>query len=351
MSKFTIGLIGVVATVLAVIFVVNTFEFSAVRSVQRGYRGLAMEEITTAKRATALEVANRLPEAAPTVEKAGRTASQEYKNVKVLGNMDANEFLRLMTDITTWVAPEQGCAYCHDENDLAAERPYTKIVSRRMLEMVRYINGSWKIHVADTGVTCWSCHRGQPVPANVWSEPLPPRAARTVGTRMSQNKGSEVAAYSSLPDETFMSFLKASEDLRVVPSDRVLHRRDMASMQATEATYGFMMHLSQGLGVNCTYCHNSRSFVAWDQSTPQRSTAWYGIRMTRALNNQFLEPLRSEFPANRLGPMGDVLKANCATCHEGVAKPLNGANMVKDYPILVGPAPARTASAAPAAAK
>ncbi|MFD2181537.1 photosynthetic reaction center cytochrome PufC [Rhodoplanes azumiensis] len=351
MSKFTVGLIGVVAAVLAVIFVVNTFEFSPVQSVQRGFRGLAMEENITARAAAAKAVANRLPEPAPAVDKANRKASQEYKNLKVLGDMDANDFLRLMTDITTWVSPEQGCAYCHDENDLAADRPYTKIVSRRMLEMVRYINGSWKIHVADTGVTCWACHRGQPVPANTWSEPLPPRAFRTVGTRISQNKGSETAAFSSLPNETFGSFLKASEDLRVVPATRVLHSRDMASMQATEATYGFMMHVSQGLGVNCTYCHNSRSFVAWDQSTPQRATAWYGIRMTRALNNEFLEPLKPVFPENRLGPMGDVLKSNCATCHEGNAKPLNGVSMIKDYPILVGPAPARTAAAAPAKAK
>lgn len=345
MSKFTVGLIGAVVLVLGAIFISQTFEFSSVDIVQRGYRGLAMEENTTARLGEAKAIANRLPEPAPPVDKAGKKASSEYKNLKVLGDMDANEFLRLMTDMTTWVSPEQGCAYCHDENDLAAERPYTKIVSRRMLEMVRYINGSWKTHVADTGVTCWACHRGQPVPANVWFKPEPPRAFGTVGTRISQNLGSKAAAYSALPNETFGNFLKASDDLRVVPATRVLHGPGMASMQATESTYGFMMHISQGLGVNCTYCHNTRSFVDWDQSTPQRATAWYGIRMTRALNNDFLEPLKPVFPANRLGPTGDVAKANCATCHGASAKPLNGVSQLKDYPVLIGPAPARTASA------
>ena len=31
--------------------------------------------------------------------------------------------------------------------------------------------------------------------------------------------------------------------------------------------------MSQALGVNCVYCHNSRSFASWDTSTPQRGVA------------------------------------------------------------------------------
>jgi photosynthetic reaction center cytochrome c subunit len=88
--------------------------------------------------------------------------------------------------------------------------------------------------------------------------------------------------------------------------------------------------------VNCTYCHNTRSFAAWDASTPQRATAWYGIRMVRALNDNYLDPLASTFPANRHGPEGDGPKLNCATCHQGAFKPLYGAAMAKDYPELQG---------------
>ena len=40
------------------------------------------------------------------------------------------------------------------------------------------------------------------------------------------------------------------------------------------------------------------------------------------------------FPAHRLGPTGDVAKANCSTCHQGAYKPLYGASMLKDYPEL-----------------
>jgi photosynthetic reaction center cytochrome c subunit len=44
-----------------------------------------------------------------------------------------------------------------------------------------------------------------------------------------------------------------------------------------------------------------------------------------------MEPLTKAFPANRLGVTGDVAKVGCATCHQGVNKPLYGANMLKDY--------------------
>ena len=55
-------------------------------------------------------------------------------------------------------------------------------------------------------------------------------------------------------------------------------------IQAAERTYGLMIHMSQGLGVNCTYCHNTRAISQWSQSTPQRVQAWHGIRMVRDLN-------------------------------------------------------------------
>ena len=87
--------------------------------------------------------------------------------------------------------------------------------------------------------------------------------------------------------------------------------------------------------MNCTYCHNTRSFADWDQSTPQRATAWYGIRMVRDLNNTYLDPLHGVFPPSRLGPTGDAPKVNCATCHQGVYKPLFGVSPVVGFPELV----------------
>jgi photosynthetic reaction center cytochrome c subunit len=52
------------------------------------------------------------------------------------------------------------------------------------------------------------------------------------------------------------------------------------------------------------------------------------------LNVNYLDPLTPVFPANRLGPNGDVAKINCATCHQGAYKPLYGASMLKGHPEL-----------------
>jgi photosynthetic reaction center cytochrome c subunit len=106
----------------------------------------------------------------------------------------------------------------------------------------------------------------------------------------------------------------------------------------TEKTYGLMMHFSQSMGVNCTFCHNSRNFSDWSQSPPTRVKAWHGIEMVSHINKNYIESIADVFPDNRKGPQGDVLKTNCATCHQGANKPLYGAQMLKDYMIELGAA-------------
>jgi len=67
--------------------------------------------------------------------------------------------------------------------------------------------------------------------------------------------------------------------------------------------------------------------------------------MVRNINNDYLVPLTATFPAHRLGVLGDVAKVSCATCHQGLFKPLYGVSMAKDYPELQG----EVAHAAPTA--
>ena len=98
-----------------------------------------------------------------------------------------------------------------------------------------------------------------------------------------------------------------------------------------------MIHMSESLGVNCTYCHNSRVFWDWEQSSPARTTAWHGIEMVQNLNEEYLIPLGPTYPDYRLGPKGDAPKAMCSTCHQGIAKPLYGAKALEDHPELGQP--------------
>ena len=90
-----------------------------------------------------------------------------------------------------------------------------------------------------------------------------------------------------------------------------------------------MMHVSSALGVNCTYCHNSQSFRAWNLSRAQRGTAYYGIRMVRDINDELYRARwrRCSRPTAR-GRMATPYKVNCTTCHQGVSKPLGGVSML-----------------------
>ena len=332
------------AAVIAAAAALSGCERPPVDAVQVGFRGTGMELVYN-PRALANQVdLNTAPAALPEADKGGPRAGAVYKNLKVLGNLSVGELNRLMVGYTQWVAPEQGCAYCHNLANFADDSLYTKVVARRMTEMTLHLNATWKNHVADTGVTCHTCHRGQPVPNKIWFKPDESKLAKgLLGQRNGQNEPAPSVAYSSLPKDPFTAYLLDDTRIRQISQTALPQgiNGNGSTIQATEATYGLMMHISDGLGVNCSFCHNSRNFSNWTESPPQRVTAWHGIRMVRELNNEFMTPLTKVFPEKRLGPMGDVAKVNCATCHQGAYKPLWGEQMAKSWPELRGNPPAR----------
>ncbi len=309
---------------------------------QLNYRGLGLETVKNPRRLEDKLEASQIPAALPPVPAVGPKASEIYQNVQVLGDLSAGEFNRIMIAMTQWVSPAQGCTYCHAGENLASDDLYTKVVARRMLQMTRAINGEWTSHVAGTGVTCYTCHRGQAVPAHYWFEDPDADGVRMVGYTAGQNAPAPQAGLASLPSDPFTRFIAArAHDSIRVQGTTALPTGNGTSIKDTEHTYALMMHLSTSLGVNCGYCHNSRSFGPWEASSPQRVTAWHGLGMVRDVNEEYMTSLTDVFPAHRKGPAGDVFKVNCATCHQGLPKPLNGVSMVKDYPNLVGAAPAR----------
>ena len=283
-----------------------------------------------------MAAANQAPPVTPPGDSdAGPKAKDIYKNVPLLGHLGVAEFTRYMAAITEWVSPEQGCNYCHDPANMGEDSKYTKVVARRMIEMTQHVNADWKPHVAATGVTCYTCHRGKAVPLQVWFK-APPQDLKSnfIGDRYGQNAPMQMVGLSSLTYDPYSLYLLGDQTIGI-GATTALPTGHVASILHTEQTYGLMMHMSDSLGVNCTYCHNTRNFKTWEGAPPQRTTAWHGIRMARDLNNGYLEPLTKSFPANRLGPLGDVAKVNCATCHQGVYKPLYGAQMAKNYPVLL----------------
>lgn len=275
---------------------------------------------------------------------------EAFENVQVLTDLTVLEFSRLMQALATWVAPVEGCEYCHNPENLASDEKYTKVVARRMLQMTRSINTNWKAHVAGTGVTCWTCHRGQAVPSGDWFQrPVGDPAAHLIGDRAAQNTaGIKTVGNTSLPYDPLSTYLNAETQIRI-QGTRPLAGENRHSLKQAENTYGLMIYMANSLGVNCTYCHNTRALARWDESSPQRATAWYGIRMVRELNVSYLNPLKPLFPPYRLSAEGDGPKVGCETCHKGAFKPLYGVSMLDDYPELRGVMKDRPVPPAPAA--
>ncbi|MBU6365063.1 MAG: photosynthetic reaction center cytochrome c subunit [Gemmatimonadetes bacterium] len=283
-------------------------------SVQVGYRGTALEQNYNRGDLKAKFAAVKIP--APLPPAGGSPPGPlPWKNVQVLNDISVAEFNRTMIAMSTWVAGTGNCAYCHNIANLAADtsndgKPlYTKLVARRMLQMTRHINGQYSQHVKNTGVTCYTCHQGKPLPNGLWF-------------------------YSSQTD--YLRHYLDRDGARVISKSVSPSNANRSSVKQTEWTHALMISQSRSLGVNCTYCHNTRQFASWAEAPPARVTAYHGILMVRDVNVNYLAPLQPVYPAVRLGKMGDAPKAQCVTCHNGAYKPLYGAQMVKHYPALWG---------------
>jgi photosynthetic reaction center cytochrome c subunit len=327
------------AALLGLATMLTACERPPMLSSQNGYRGTGMDQVNNPRTVKAAAPLHVSPPPEPPASPDGPKAGQVFQNLQVLGDLSIGELTRQMTAIASWVAPKEGCVYCHNLQNLADDSKYTKQVARQMLKMTQHINVDWKQHVAisGVGVTCFTCHRGNPVPVNTWVSPVSSTGKGDLGWDAGQNKRSEVVGLTSLPYDPFTPYLtsdKAITPIRVY-SPNALPTQGISRIgtKQAEQTYALMMHISKALGVNCTFCHATQQFSTW-AGPAQRVTAWYGIRMAGELNDTYLKPLTPILPANRLGPTGDVLKINCATCHQGANKPLFGAPLAKEYPAL-----------------
>jgi photosynthetic reaction center cytochrome c subunit len=337
MTRITIPGIALLGAFLIGLIAVLTFQRPPVDVIATGPQGTGMQILYNPAHVSAQLAANKAPVPLAPID-AGPPAGSVYKNVQVLGAVSSGAFTRLMVSMTQWVAPAQGCNYCHVAGNFASDAKYTKVVARKMLQMTIAVNSQYQDHVGNVGVTCYTCHRGQNNPSQVWFTGVTPGSGQGLAeVSMGKNLPTANADGSSLPADPFTPFLLNNDPIRV-NGDSALPSGNKASLKQTEWTYALMMSYSTALGVGCEFCHNSRAIQDWSQSTPQRVTAYYAEGMLRDLNRNYMVPLTAVFPAALKGPTGDVAKINCATCHQGVYKPLFGAAMASAFPPLEGPA-------------
>ena len=310
---------------------------------------------------------NRPAPSLPPVADDPRPANAAYKNVKVLTDLSAGDFMRMQYAMTVWVSPksgpDQGCGFCHAGSDYASDVNPHKAAARIMLAMTRHINADWKSHVGASGVTCFSCHQGQPIPEQVWFQsPARPK------TRISEagDDWNEAArtVRNFFPNEGYEEYLLQAtpahgEPLTALPTGTA------PTFVEVKRLYEAMMQMSDGMGVNCGYCHHSRDFTDWGQSTPMRWTGYSGIVMTRDLNRKYLlaippedritrwqsgNPRPLSLPSRLRGAQIGNGLVDCATCHRGAPKPSQPASPPGGFPGLTAPpppAPTTVASAAP----
>ncbi|HEV7698745.1 MAG TPA: c-type cytochrome, partial [Pyrinomonadaceae bacterium] len=95
------------------------------------------------------------------------TAGQRFKNIKVLGDMPADQLGKVMNLFAQSLNVD--CAFCHNTKDYSADEKKEKQTARRMIQMTFDINKN--SFGGRTQVSCNTCHNGHehPVSApNLW---------------------------------------------------------------------------------------------------------------------------------------------------------------------------------------
>src|SRR6185295_8731508 len=111
-----------------------------------------------------------------------QTAEQKFKNIQIFKGLPATQLDPTMAFISGSLGVR--CSYCHVPNQFEKDDKPTKLAARRMIQMVFDINkGSFS---GQNAVSCYTCHRGKPIPVsvpavcqNLWA-PTPPATAETL---------------------------------------------------------------------------------------------------------------------------------------------------------------------------
>jgi len=271
---------------------------------------------------------------APVVPRGGEAlAGDARENVPPgLEGLTVDNYDRLLAAMRAWT----GIPDLFEDPD-----SYQTSVGHVMIGMTRNLNENWAGHVnaqKQVGVTCYTCHRGEPVPSDVWFD-LGDVNQRMAGWSANQNRVTPLSQFTSLPSDALKTYLLEGQAIGVHDLESrvagVPGKDGYPGIQHAERTYALMNYVANSLGVNCNFCHSSRAFYDGEQVTPQWSTETLGIQMVLELNNDYLVPVGAMLPEDRLGPVrGDAPKAACKTCHKGYQQPLQGTNVIADWPEL-----------------
>jgi len=220
----------------------------------------------------------------------GKTAEQVYKNIKVLRGTPADSFNQMMHLISGALGVD--CEYCHIQKDRASDELKPKQTAREMMRMMRDINK--KSFDGKQVVTCYTCHRGNPIPPNV---PLLP-----VGEYVSDEKPAAPALPSV--DQILAKYVEAlggEQAIQKVTSRIITGTEDIPTGPGgVNPTPGAIERYQKAPNLQLNVLHPGKATlsngfdgkVSWAQDAKGRVTEAVKLEQIRAARNaDFYEPL------------------------------------------------------------
>lgn len=198
-------------------------------------------------------------------------AERVFKNIELLKGRKASRLPGMMSALTGLLGVD--CAHCHAPREWEKETP-AKQTARKHFDMLKVAND--QLEIQNPGVTCYTCHRGNPLP-----QP-PPASFRPTDEMLKQSDQDKRPA-----EEVY----KNVQSLRGVPAGRWMI---------------IMTMFTRSLGVDCNHCHVQDRFELDDK--PAKQTARKMLRMVSAIAREIYK-----------GPTS----INCYTCHRGQPRPVS----------------------------
>jgi len=222
--------------------------------------------------------------------RAGQKAEEAYKNIKALRGTPAEDFNQTMHLMSGALGVD--CEYCHvSQKDRVSDDVKAKVVARDMIKMTADLNR--KSFNGQQVVTCYTCHRGNPIPTGAPVLPDPGYVEEKKPPTGLPSADQIVAKY--------IQALGGEQALRNVASRRITATQDIptgpggvnplpAQMERFTKAPSFV--LTNYRTAAFSIANGFDGSVAWAQDQRGRVTQPVKLEQIRAMrNSDFYEPL------------------------------------------------------------
>lgn len=212
------------------------------------------------------------------------TANPNTVNVQVLSGLTSAEVWTYMVQYVSG-GLGVGCQYCHDVNNFAADTYPQKASARNMLYLVSDINADYIVNLPNwrgNYVQCATCHNNAPNNLEAVGEQfvksipdipviVDPLDENGVPILDPAAKPAEIQGPVGLQDSVLFYIYNYQVWRPFDPADPESGRGSLAltkeggrTQDQVTINQNVMNYQGWSLGVGCTYCHNSRNFVAYE---------------------------------------------------------------------------------------